>query len=309
MAKPVLSRIGLALVSALALALASAPARAQPVDCERLRAALDRPSGDPGAAQQAYRLRDDIDRLSAHAEAIGCNNRQFLFFGSAPPPECGGVTQKLAAMRARYEALRARAGVDPDRRQELVAQYAAACDGELPRDPAGGPVEERAAHGGGEALCVRKCDGYFFPLTPAMRSDRAELLRDLCQASCPDAEIGLYSRAAHADISTAVSAESGDRYDDLPNALKYTKKFDPACSCKKPQQGWAEVLGRAEGILTDIEGERPGEGPLTEKQADERSHAQAAKVAQQDQGKSPPAKAKKLKLKPMLSPLDPGDGF
>jgi len=294
-----LSRLG------LALALCAAPlagAFAQTLDCERLRAAIDSTPRDSGEAQAAAQLRADIERLAARADAIGCENQQFLFFGSPPPPECGGIKQRLAGMRARYDALRMRSA-DSGRRQAMIGQYAEFCGGDAPagdepaRETGGG-----LARGGSEAVCVRKCDGYYFPLTPSMSGGRAEQLRDLCQASCPNAEVGLYSRAPRADISTAVSAESGDRYADLPNALKYTKKFDASCTCKKPQQGWAELLGRADQILTDIDGERPGEGPLTVKQADDRSRAQPdSKLVE----KAPPKPKKKAKpAPPAISPLD-----
>jgi hypothetical protein len=293
------------------LCLPFASAHAQFVDCDRLRAAIVASShGDPEAAQRAAALRGDLVRLAARADAIGCNNHQFLFFGSPPPPECGGINQRLAAMRAQYEGLRVRAG-DPGRRQQLIGQYAASCgpppsETEAPVEPA---PEEAGRHGGGEALCVRKCDGSFFPLSPSMNSAKPESLRDLCQALCPNAEIELFSRAANADISTAVSVASGDRYGDLSNALKFTKKFDPACSCRKPKQSWVEVLGPAEQILTEIDGDRPGEGPLTEKQADERSHGPPAGKLAQDAKPETPAKPKKNRGKPPISPLDPPAPF
>jgi hypothetical protein len=66
-------------------------------------------------------------------------------------------------------------------------------------------------------------------------------------------------------------------------------------------------LGRAEQILTDIDGERPGEGPLTQKQADDRSRANPV-----SQLAEPVAKPKKPKVKqapPPLSPLDPPGPF
>jgi hypothetical protein len=299
-----------ALLLAVAAPIFCAPlARAQIVDCERLRATIEAmPRGDSASEQAAAQLRVDIERLAARADAIGCNNQQFLFFGSPPPPECGGLKQKLAGMRGQYESLRARGG-DIVRRQGLIAQYSASCgdgqpflDDEEPRERGAG-----VSRGGGEAICVRKCDGYFFPLTPGMSSSRAEQLRGLCQALCPNADISLYSRAAHADISTAIAADSGDSYSDLPDALKYTRKLDPSCSCRKPMQGWAEVLGGAEQILTDIDGERPGEGPLTPKQADDRSRVQPASNPA-EQAPSRPKKPK-AKAKPAVSPLDPPDRF
>jgi len=308
--RPVISK-GVKALGRLAVALgllASMPtgASAQSFQCERLRAAIDSmPRGDSAAAQAAYQVRSDMARLAARADAIGCNNQQFLFFGSPPPRECASIQRTLAGMRAQYDAFRARAG-DTGRRQALIAQYAEQCGGEAPSDEEeprqAEQAEQGAPSGGGEAVCVRKCDGYYFPLTPAMSSARTEQLRELCQASCPNADTGLYSRAPHAEIASAVSAETGERYGDLPNALKYAKKLDSSCSCRKPKQSWAEVLGRAEQILTDIDGERPGEGPLTAKQADERSRAQPA--APEIAEKAPPKPKKKPKPS-APSPLDP----
>jgi hypothetical protein len=293
---------------AVAFGSASLSARAQEFDCRRLRDAIESmPRPDQGSARLAGQLRFDIERLAARADAIGCNNQQFLFFGSPPPPQCGGIKQKLANMRAQYESLRLRAG-DIGRRQALIAEFRQQCGGEpLPGDePEQAPRE--AARGGGEALCVRKCDGYYFPLTPGMSSARSGPLRDLCQALCPDAEVALYSRAPHADISTAVSAESGERYSDLPNALKYTKKLEPGCGCKKPNQSWAQVLGPAEQILTDIEGERPGEGPLTAQQADVRSRLPPqAKPAEPNETEKPPRKRTRRSRASAPAPQSPID--
>jgi len=309
----ILARLALALVLCVATLNGAAARMWDPESegvCENLRAAIAAtPAGDTAAAQQAAQIRVEIGRWSARAEAIGCDNQQFLFFGSPPPPECGGLKRRIAALRAQYESLRARAG-DTGRRQALVAQYAEQC-GDAPPESENRPRYDLAARGGGEAVCVRKCDGYYFPLTPAMSSERANQLRDLCQASCPNAETGLYSRAPAADISTAISAESGDSYENLPNALKYAKKLDPSCSCLKPKQSWAEALGRAEEILTEIEGERPGEGPLTAKQADERSRVQPAAPAVADPAiaAQAPPKRKKKPVAPPVSPFDPPDRF
>jgi hypothetical protein len=307
----------LAFALALAAPLFSAraqdfgPAREKEFDCGRLRAAVEAmPRPDSDSVRLAGQLRVDIDRLAARADAIGCNNQQFLFFGSPPPPECGGVKQRLANMRAQYDSLRVRGG-DIGRRQALVAQFREQCGGEpLPGEDPGEAPREAGARGGSEAVCVRKCDGYYFPLTPGMGSGRSAQLRDLCQALCPDAEVGLYSRAPHADIASALAADSGQRYDDLPAALNFTKKLDPTCACKKPNQSWAELLGRAEQILTDIEGERPGEGPLTAQQADQRSHVQpASKPTDPKPAEKPPQKRKSRRPPPPPdSPLDPPVG-
>jgi hypothetical protein len=36
---------------------------------------------------------------------------------------------------------------------------------------------------------------------------------------------------------------------DMPNALKFQKSFDPACTCRPPGKTWAEALVNAETVL------------------------------------------------------------
>ena len=35
----------------------------------------------------------------------------------------------------------------------------------------------------------------------------------------------------------------------LASALRYRTAYDPSCSCKKPDEGWAQALGKAEGLI------------------------------------------------------------
>jgi len=37
---------------------------------------------------------------------------------------------------------------------------------------------------------------------------------------------------------------SGRSYRDLPNAFHYRQAVDPACTCRRPGQSWADALGR-----------------------------------------------------------------
>jgi hypothetical protein len=45
------------------------------------------------------------------------------------------------------------------------------------------------------------------------------------------------------DVNQAVSI-SGRPYRDLPNAFHYRQAVDPACSCRRAGQSWADALGR-----------------------------------------------------------------
>ncbi|MBO0734089.1 MAG: DUF2865 domain-containing protein, partial [Methylocapsa sp.] len=111
------------------------------------------------------------------------------------------------------------------------------------------PGEDFSPHSGSQALCVRSCDGGFFPLPVSANRTVPRQLNELCQALCPNAEVSVYTRTPYQDIKTAVSLEGGAPYSEMPNAFRYQKTFDAACTCKPPRQSWAEALAPAEQLL------------------------------------------------------------
>ena len=102
-----------------------------------------------------------------------------------------------------------------------------------------------AASGGGYMICVRACDGGFFPVTYSGGKSRADSLQQVCQALCPNIEVALYSMPWGGVIDEAVSS-GGVPYASLANAHKFEQSFDPSCSCRAPGQSWAQALARAE---------------------------------------------------------------
>ncbi len=309
---------------ALALAcglLLSGAAAAQSPDCARLRAELAAPvPSDPAAAAAARKVRAELDQASAHAHSVGCDNQQFLFFGQAPPPQCGGLKARIAGLRAQFDSLQARASGDSGQRRALVARVNAACNGappheknffevlfgglggrsedvervpETPLPPAPGDEDQRLHGGGSQALCVRSCDGGFFPLSFSANSAGSDELLEMCKALCPNAEVQLFTRNPSRDISTAVSADGQTAYDSLPNALKYTKSFDSNCGCKPPNQNWVEAYAHAEQLLDEMGGAKASDTVITEQQSQAMSQPTPAKPAKNaaDRQKSLPVKA------------------
>lgn len=283
----------------LALLASGAGAHAQNAACDQLRAALSQPANvDPSAAAGARQARAELARATAQARAMGCDNQQFLFFGS-PPPQCAGLKSRIAALQSRYAAFAARASGDSPQRRALRARYAAQCQG-APREKnffetlfgnftddrgsdqaapqAVGPEEpqsgELRAYGGSQVLCVRTCDGGFFPLNFSARGAPQDQLQDLCQALCPNAEVKLYTRNPASAIETALGVD-GTPYRDLPNALKFAKTFDPSCTCKPPNESWIQALAHAEQVLDQIGGTRASDITVTEQQSEAMAQPQA----------------------------------
>jgi hypothetical protein len=81
-------------------------------------------------------------------------------------------------------------------------------------------------------LCVRKCDGYYFPLSYATSSDRFPQDARLCSALCPAAETGLYTHRTGSEAETMVSADEEQRpYTALPMAFRYRTEVVEGCGC------------------------------------------------------------------------------
>lgn len=287
----------LRLLLTVAAALVAAPAFAENPYCSDLRAQIVRADGggSPRYRAPAVRQQAELARAIAYSRGIGCERQQFLFFGDAPPPQCGQINAKISQMRANLALLQARAG-DDGRKQALMARYDEQCRPRAPEPnfleqlfggPAQAPVvreeplaplqperlpqddalEEERPQGGGEAVCVRRCDGGFFPITYSAKRSDLDDLNALCKALCPNAEAELYTKAPGREIESAVSI-NGDPYADLPNALKFRKTRDPSCSCKPKDQSWTEALGDAERIL---EASYAKDVPVTAEQAEQMS--------------------------------------
>ena len=121
--------------------------------------------------------------------------------------------------------------------------------------------------GGALAICVRQCDGGFFPVSYSARRANLDELATLCKALCPNAEVALYTKSPWGELDSAVSI-SGDSYGDHPNALKFQKTRVPACGCKPPDKSWAEALADAERILASSNSK---DVVVTEEQAEQLS--------------------------------------
>jgi hypothetical protein len=269
----------------LVSAAAIGSARAQSAECSRLQQAIVAAGhGGNGQGAQfeaaAQKQRGEIDRTVAYARSIGCENRKFLFFGSNPPPQCDQINAQISRMQANLADLQSRAGGPEGGRAELIARYNSQCTnggGSQPHgifdalfgnsreqspdvqtvplnpDPNANPDqpadgEGKEARAGSKAVCVRSCDGSFFPVSYSAGGGRLDDLQDMCRALCPNADVSLYTYSPSADIETAVSI-TGARYMDSPAALKYRKALDPTCSCRRRGQSWAEALAGAEQRL------------------------------------------------------------
>lgn len=259
------------------------PAQAQSASCRRLAAQISalgraRPRNAARYQRAARKQQQQLARTSVYAQRLGCNRRRFLFFGKAPPPQCGAINNRIARMQANLSNLQ-RLGYNADagrlaRQRQLRARYDVQCrqrtvstgrepgfferlfgnDRRYQEMPIQPPDDERrdvaddTPQGGSQAVCVRTCDGGFFPVSYSARRRNVGDLAELCEALCPNVEAKLFTYRAGRTVDESVSTD-GDPYSSLANAGKYKTSYNRACTCKPPGQTWVQALQKAEELL------------------------------------------------------------
>jgi hypothetical protein len=100
--------------------------------------------------------------------------------------------------------------------------------------PSQAPRARAGYGGGGQAWCVRTCDGRYFPIAGPDNQSRTAS----CNSFCPASETKLVYGSEIDDAAT----ETGKPYSELPNAFRYRKEIVAGCTCNgKDQVGLAPI--------------------------------------------------------------------
>jgi Protein of unknown function (DUF2865) len=253
--------------------------------CVRLEgqlAILTRGGSDPARADQIKRYEDaiakqqaDLDRTLAQSKKRGCEGGGFFALFTGQSPECQPLTAQIQQRRynldrsmSELELLKSgnNANQEGQRRQLISAlaqnncgaQYRAAAEAAGPLGFLDAlfnghiitPGGDGAPTGTFRTVCVRSCDGYYFPISYSTVPSRFADDQRTCQRECPAAEAQLYTyRNPGEDINQSVSL-GGQPYTALPAAFQYRKEFTATCSCRRPGQSWADALKNADDSTT-----------------------------------------------------------
>ena len=94
--------------------------------------------------------------------------------------------------------------------------------------------EARPGYAGGQAYCVRTCDGRYFPISASDNQSRAAS----CNSFCPASE----TKLVYGSTIDSAATETGKPYSELPNAFRYRSEIVAGCTCNgKDQVGLARV--------------------------------------------------------------------
>ena len=236
-------------------------------------------SGDPARDDQIRRYQDaatkqqaELDRVTLQAKRMGCDSSGFFSLFNNSSAQCGPVNNQIQQMRGNLDQItsnleRLRSGGlggadrENQRRSVLTAlaqnncgpQYANAVRGpgnfidnlfgnNNPNNQPQPGVDLGPQSGTFRTVCVRSCDGAYFPVSFATVQARFADDERTCKALCPATEASLFAyRNPGEDINQAVSV-NGQPYSALPNAFKFRTEFNPSCACKATGQTWSDAL-------------------------------------------------------------------
>jgi hypothetical protein len=285
-------------------------------------------TGDPARDDQIRRYQDaatrqqtELDRVTTQAKRMGCDSSGFFSLFSGPSAQCGPVNTQIQQMRANLDQinsslgqLRGNSGADREnqRRSVLIAlaqnscgpQYASMLQQQPgpggflnnlfggntnnPNNPNVPNADVGPQSGTYRTVCVRTCDGSYFPISFATVPQRFADDEKTCKAECPASDAALYAyRNPGEDINQAVSI-NGAPYTALPNAFRYRQEFTPTCACKLPGQTWSDALKNVDDKALS---EQQGDIIVTEESAKKMARPQAPSAKSARKGATPPAAA------------------
>jgi len=94
-------------------------------------------------------------------------------------------------------------------------------------------------------LCVRLCDGYYFPVSFSTLPNHFQRDAQLCQSQCAAPAELFYHQNPGGAVEQMVSV-NGQPYTSLKSAFRYRKEFIQGCSCKQAEYDPGVLEKRAE---------------------------------------------------------------
>ncbi|WP_274424078.1 DUF2865 domain-containing protein [Chelativorans sp. YIM 93263] len=249
-------------VSAAALALSTiiflsltADTSAQSRVCRNLQAQLSAVSsggGRSGAAIASLKRKLDQARSTAHQKRCGA------LFGKRSQ-ECSALNasiQRMSGELASLQSGQSTGGSAEQQRQQIRAKMRANGCGQRTTKkqapaqqkaakPKRAPAQQQAAKPKQtqpqaparrgktyRTMCVRLCDGYYFPISFSVPREHFERDEETCHKRCPGTDVALYVHRPGEESDQMISYRNDERYQKLSTAFSYRQSgFRPSCGC------------------------------------------------------------------------------
>src|SRR5262249_33312709 len=153
----------------------------------------------------------------------GSRRRQAELQDALARAGCGGQARQTARRGGLFDIF---GGGGQDEQQE-----------EIPQTPIYRSIDPNGRY---RSVCVRLCDGFFYPISYSTYAGRLAQEAQQCQSSCAaPAELYVYRNPGQ-EIEQAISL-NGSAYMDLPVALRFRKEYVQGCSCKQAEYNPTEI--------------------------------------------------------------------
>ncbi|RCS25283.1 DUF2865 domain-containing protein [Phyllobacterium salinisoli] len=222
--------------------------------CLSINASINKLTASIAQAKQGGGGGADRQRVLAALSANDC---------SAPQKRSVGLFTRLFNNERRQQTeepettvspmvRRTRAAIQPKREKERTRAVVREREREREREPVkrrvenvsatnegAAPVRNYSVKSGFRTLCVRTCDGYYFPISFSTERRFFPRDRNACSAMCPGTDVALYYHdVKNEESEDMVSADTNMPYATLPTAFDYrtATTSPPGCTCQAARQ-------------------------------------------------------------------------
>lgn len=207
---------------------------ARTIDAMSARLAKLQNASDRSGASQPSR-----QRILASLEAKGCNDRTASLSGNNDSSNIRRKTLLEVLFGTRTEEDKPSSKVIvrglPDERDNMRRSSTAAPEMLAATYEGTEPSVNGIVKKGYRTICVRTCDGYYFPISFSTKPKYFARDQNACSAMCPAGNAKLYYHAVPEQESDAmISVANKKPYSELPNAFNYRTagvKAVPGCTC------------------------------------------------------------------------------
>lgn len=100
-------------------------------------------------------------------------------------------------------------------------------------------------------VCVRMCDGYYWPISHNVSRGRMSRDANTCRSSCGEEARLFYMPARTSDIDDAVDLQ-GRPYAKIPNAFLYRKRLVDGCACRPAPWSDIEAARHTQYLMAEL---------------------------------------------------------
>lgn len=275
----------------------------------------------------------EIDTVRRDLRRFGCTSGSFLVYGGQNAETCDMLSGTLDRMYDNLAELQnhdiplVTRTMSPARRAQLLDALErngcndvpdtphaardttppepASYDPDIQEQPRPAPRKSEIRNLGGgdrggnlQTVCVRTCDGGFFPVSTNTSPGSFERDAQVCSMMCPGVETELfYHGVGTQEMSEMVSASGGMPYKEEPYAFKFRssgRKQDKSCSCNFSAY-YREMMKReaAKTNGTDLAPQDQSSTAPAPAQQPEQPYSSILKLDTTPETKTPPAPASK----------------